>query len=58
MILALMSVTASLWANGGGYVRGVKFQKVYPGSKYQDTGISELTLVTPLEKAPQLNPAR
>jgi len=33
-------------------------QKVNRGSKYEDTAISELTLVVPLEKAPKIQPAR
>lgn len=36
----------------------LKIQKVYPGNKHQDTCISELALVTPLEKKPQVTPAR
>lgn len=33
-------------------------KKVYPGAKHSDTAISELELVTPLEKAPKITPAR
>lgn len=33
-------------------------QKVYPGNKHQDTCISDIELVTPLEKKPQITPAR
>ena len=33
-------------------------QKAHPGSKYSDTAVTELVLVTPLEKAPKINPAR
>ncbi len=33
-------------------------QKVYPGNKFQDTCISDLELVTPLEKKPAITPAR
>jgi hypothetical protein len=33
-------------------------QKVYPGSNYQDTCISDIELISPLEKAPKITPAR
>ena len=33
-------------------------QKTYPGAKHQDTAISELALITPLERKPQITPAR
>jgi hypothetical protein len=33
-------------------------QKVYPGTKYQDTCISDIDLITPLEKDPKITPAR
>jgi len=32
--------------------------KAYPGAKFQDTALSELVLVQPLEKAPKVQPAR
>lgn len=32
--------------------------KAYPGTKYQDTALTELVLVQPLEKAPKVQPAR
>ncbi len=31
---------------------------VYPGTKYQDTAVSEIVLVTPLSKPPKIQPAR
>ncbi len=32
--------------------------KAYPGAKFQDTALTELVLIQPLEKAPKIQPAR
>ena len=46
--------------SGTGEVKTIKLtiQKVYPGSKFEDTAVSDIELIAPLEKAPKIQPAR